>query len=728
MAVIHVLDKHTAELIAAGEVVERPASVVKELLENSIDAGATQVTVSIESGGVKLIEISDNGTGIDAEYIPTAFIRHATSKIEKPDDLNSIHTLGFRGEALASIASVARVELLTRTEVDEFATCYRIAGGEEQGREPAARAVGTTIRVQDLFYNTPARMKFLKKDSSEGTFVADNVGHVALSHPEVSVKFIREGKLQYVTPGDGQLRSAAYAVLGREFSRDLIEVHSEEGLYRVTGLITPPKSCRASRSMQHFYINGRYVRNRTIMAGMEMAFKGTTMQGKFPGGILLLEMPTDLVDVNVHPAKIEARFARENDVFDVVYHAVKLALTQPGTGERRFIFEADEKEKTEKENDIKDENAVKNNHFTGLSAVIPGQADPGTLPAQRWEASQQQRPAVAPAQTPSHIDKGVLATTAPSFSPITTLHRIRPQEACSSAPAAAAPSWRQSGPAEDILDPVVTLHSPEKLDATEVQPAPQPFRAAAAETQLDVHPETDTAADPLLDHMAAWNAMPAAPEIEAATAPYQPEEPAQPEQLGFDVPQGEEPLRYVGEVFRTYILAERGDELCLIDKHAAHERQLYEKLAANYGNVPSQLLLQPAAIDLSAEEKQALLENQPLLENAGLDVTDFGGSTVLLRAVPADVEPQNAEDLLVEIADRLLKGSRDALNEHTEWVLHSISCRAAIKAGDKSSPQELMALAEKILSGEVPPFCPHGRPCVLKLTRKELEKQFGRIV
>ena len=711
MAVIHVLDKHTAELIAAGEVVERPASVVKELLENSIDAGATQITVSIESGGVKLIEISDNGTGIDAEYIPTAFIRHATSKIEKPDDLNSIHTLGFRGEALASIASVARVELLTRTEVDEFATCYRIAGGEEQGREPAARAVGTTIRVQDLFYNTPARMKFLKKDSSEGTFVADNVGHVALSHPEVSVKFIREGKLQYVTPGDGQLRSAAYAVLGREFSRDLIEVYAEEGMYRVTGLITPPKSCRASRSMQHFYINGRYVRNRTIMAGMEMAFKGTTMQGKFPGGILLLEMPTDLVDVNVHPAKIEARFARENDVFDVVYHAVKLALAQPGTGERRFIFETDEKEKTEKENDTQSENTVKNNHFTGLSAVIPGQADPGTLPAQRWQAPQPQRPAAVPVKTP--------AFTADT-SPIQPAQPVRT--------AAAVPSWRQSALAEDILDPVVTLHSPEKPDATKIHPAPQSFRAAAGEAQLDVHPETDTETDPPLDHMAAWNTTPAAPEIEAATVPYQPEEPAQPEQLGFDVPQGEEPLRYVGEVFRTYILAERGDELCLIDKHAAHERQLYEKLAANYGNVPSQLLLQPAAIDLSAEEKQALLENQPLLENAGLDVADFGGSTVLLRAVPADVEPQNAEDLLVEIADRLLKGSRDALNEHTEWVLHSISCRAAIKAGDKSSPQELMALAEKILSGEVPPFCPHGRPCVLKLTRKELEKQFGRIV
>ena len=422
-------------------------------------------------------------------------------------------------------------------------------------------------------------------------------------------------------------------------------------------------------------------------------------------------MPTDLVDVNVHPAKIEARFARENDVFDVVYHAVKLALAQPGTGERRFTFEADEKEKTEKENDTQSENTVKNNRFTGLSAVIPGQADPGTLPAQRWQAPQPQRPAAAPVKTP--------AFTADT-SPIQPAQPVRT--------AAAVPSWRQSALAEDILDPVVTLHSPEKLDATKIHPAPQPFRAAAGEAQLDVHPETDTAADLPLDHMAAWNTTPAAPEIEAATVPYQPEEPAQPEQLGFDVPQGEEPLRYVGEVFRTYILAERGDELCLIDKHAAHERQLYEKLAANYGNVPSQLLLQPAAIDLSAEEKQALLENQPLLENAGLDVADFGGSTVLLRAVPADVEPQNAEDLLVEIADRLLKGSRDALNEHTEWVLHSISCRAAIKAGDKSSPQELMALAEKILSGEVPPFCPHGRPCVLKLTRKELEKQFGRMV
>ena len=713
MAVIHVLDKHTAELIAAGEVVERPASVVKELLENSIDAGATQVTVSIESGGVKLIEISDNGTGIEAEYISTAFIRHATSKIETPDDLTNIHTLGFRGEALASIASVARVELTTRTEVDEFATVYCIEGGEEVSREPGARAVGTTIRVKDLFYNTPARMKFLKKDSSEGTFVSDTVTHVALSHPEVSVKFIREGKLQYVTPGDGQLRGAAYAVLGREFSRDLIELKNQEGVYRITGLITPPKSCRASRSMQHFYINGRYVRNRTMMAGMEMAFKGTMMQGKFPGGILLLEMPADLVDVNVHPAKIEARFARENDVFDVVYHAVKLALAQPGTGERLFTFEADKKEeKAENSKNDADiiKNDVKNNNFTGLSAIIRGQADPGVLPQQHWEPA---KPAAAPQQPAPAAAMQI--PTAPSV-----------------------PRWKGSAQNEDMLDPFVTLHSP-KLGTTK---APVPFRAAASETQLDVEPEFgETKLHSPQDHMAAWNPAQEAPKEEPESAPCAETEPdapeaaeqetvlAEPEQMNFDPTADQpEPLRYVGEVFRTYILAERGDELCLIDKHAAHERQLYEKLAANYGNVPSQMLLEPAAIDLAAEEKQALLDNIPLLENAGLEIADFGGNTVVLRAVPADVEPQNAESLLVEIANKLLKGGHDALNEHTEWVLHSISCRAAIKAGDKSSPQELLALAEKILSGEVPPFCPHGRPCVLKLTRKELEKQFGRIV
>ena len=729
MAVIHVLDKHTAELIAAGEVVERPASVVKELLENAIDAGAAQITVSIESGGVKLIEISDNGTGIEAAYIPTAFIRHATSKIQTEEDLNHIHTLGFRGEALASIASVARVEVLTRTEADECASVYRIEGGEAYPIEPGARSVGTTIRVKDLFYNTPARMKFLKKDSSEGTFVADTVAHVALSHPEVSFKFIREGKLQYVTPGDGQLRSAAYAVLGREFSRDLIELDNREGVYRVWGLITQPRSCRASRSMQYFYINGRYVRNRTMMAGMEMAFKGTTMQGKFPGGILLLEMPSDLVDVNVHPAKTEVRFARENDIFDLVYHATKLALAQPGTGERLFAFEESKNEKNnEKFNSLEkdensNENTVKKNNFTALSAVIPGQAEPGTL---------EQHPKIAPSVAPA-------APAAPA--PAVPTRPVRPTAAEADilpGPSTASPSehsWTTVA-ASAPLNPDVSLHSPQRPEeeTDHSEPVAPRFRAASSEAQLDIEPDADDLPG-AQDRMAAWDPapQPKTAELEPAAAePAETEEASAPagtpEQMGFDLQEGPEPLRYVGELFRTYILAERGDEVCIIDKHAAHERQLFEKLAASYGDVPSQLLLEPVVVELSAEEKTALLANIDLLERAGLEIDDFGGNSVFLRAVPADVEQSSAEDLLVELAAKLAHGSRDALSEKTEWVLHSISCRAAIKAGDHTSPQELMALAEKILSGEVPPFCPHGRPCVLKLTRKELEKQFGRIV
>lgn len=699
MSQIRVLDKHTAELIAAGEVVERPASVVKELIENAIDAGASQVTISIESGGVKLIEISDDGTGIEAEDIPTAFIRHATSKIQTQDDLDHIQTLGFRGEALASIASVARVELLTRTQEADCATLYRIEGGESLGAEPAARGVGTTIRVRDLFYNTPARMKFLKKDSSEGTFVADIVAHVALSHPAVRFKFVREGKVQYVTPGDGQLRSAVYAVLGREFSRSLLELDDSTGPYRLWGLITPPKGCRASRSMQYFYINGRNVRNRTMMAALEGAYKGTMMQGKFPGCILMLQMPPELVDVNVHPAKVEVRFAREGDIFDVVYHAVKLALAQPGTGERQFAFDAP-KEDNRKSDEIQQENSAKQIGFTPLSAVLPAQADPGALP----EPSSREDADIlsVPMQRPSRPLRPATRATDPDW----------PEEVF--APIAVdAPPMRE-----------FALHSPERpaMPETKLHVAAEEniFRKATAEDQLDIQPELPEQG-PVQDHMAAWT----------AAEPLKQEQPPQKEeteQLGFDVPIAEPPLEYVGELFRTYILAQRGDEVCVIDKHAAHERQLFEKLAADYGSVPGQLLLQPLAVNLGAAEKQALLDNLPLLENAGLEVEDFGGTTVLLRTVPADVEPQNAEELLVELADKLAKGSRDALNERTEWVLHSIACRAAVKAGDRTSPQELMALAEKILSGQVPPFCPHGRPCVLKLTRKELEKQFGRIV
>lgn len=686
MAVIHILDKHTAELIAAGEVVERPASVVKELLENSIDAGATKVAVTIERGGVSLIQVADNGSGIEAEYISTAFIRHATSKIQTQEDLESIHTLGFRGEALASIASVARVEVLTRTEPDEFACCYRIEGGEELGMEPGARPIGTTISVRDLFYNTPARMKFLKKDSSEGTFVGETVSRIALSHPEVSVSFIREGKLLYKTPGDGDLRSAVYAVLGKEFARDLLPVKTSMGNYSVFGLITPPRACRASRGMQFFFINGRFVKNRTMMAAMENAYRGTLMQGKFPGCVLMLDMPAQLVDVNVHPAKTEVRFARENDVFDAVYGAVKNALGQPGSGEQQFQFAAG---KTPEQEPVK-------------------------------------RPAAQPEATKKPLN---LTVKQDDFTVKTEPRKAEISEI-----------WRVSPKKEEPLEPIVTV--PDEEDVPRIscnwQNGQNSFAAPVGEGLRSEPVPLAKYSEPEKKFAGQW-AMPAvqpAPQPGLVVIEEQPAEQtklteptpqAEPLQQTMEPEQTSQPLQYVGEVFKTYIITQRGQEMCLIDKHAAHERILYERLAADYGKVSSQMLLAPVTVNLSAEEKNAILEHESLLRDAGVETEDFGGSTVLVRSVPADVETPDVEGLICELAAKLARGSRDALSEKTEWVLHSIACRAAIKAGDRTASAELMHLAQDILDGKVPPFCPHGRPVVLKLTKKELEKQFGRI-
>lgn len=698
MAVIHILDKHTAELIAAGEVVERPASVVKELVENAVDAGAHQVSVSIERGGISMIEVSDDGSGIEAEYLPNAFIRHATSKIEHGEDLEQIMTLGFRGEALASIASVARVRLLTCTEQDEFASCYLIEGGQELGLEPAARGIGTTITVRDLFYNTPARMKFLKKDSSEGTFVMETVQRLALSHPEVSFRFVRDGKPQFKTPGDGSLRGAAYAVLGREFANDLLEVRDTHLPYQVQGLVTPPRGCRASRGMQYFYVNGRFVKNRTMMAALEAAYKGTMMQGKFPGCVLSLQMPPELVDVNVHPAKTEVRFARERDVFDAVYRAVKQALAAPGSGEQSFVFPA---EKTP-------ETSAKEIGFTGKASL-----------SEQPESSSLKQPAPLAAQPKPLDEAGLRAEAAGWLVPERENAALPAQEKeTAELPAAGGPSplytayWPRRGQGGTI-----TLHSaPLPWDE---EPEPLPL---ASEAVLDItvepHPaETGPAAGPL----DGVDVPPAnSPENPSAAKPA-------PAQLTLEPASSEEPLSYIGEAFKTYIITQRGDELCLIDKHAAHERILYEKLAAGYGDVGSQLLLVPVPVNLSAEEKQAVLQYDALLRAAGIEAEDFGGCTVLVRAVPADLEADDIEDLLVELAAKLARGAKDALSEKTEWVLHSIACRAAVKAGDQSKPAELLSLAQDILAGRVPPFCPHGRPVVLKLTKKELEKQFGRM-
>lgn len=714
MAVIHVLDPHTAELIAAGEVVERPASVVKELTENAIDAGATAITVSIERGGTAMIRIADNGCGIEAESIPTAFIRHATSKIEREEDLESIHTLGFRGEALASVASVARVELLTKTEADEYAYLYRIHGGTEQGIEPAARPVGTTITVRDLFYNTPARMKFLKKDTTEGNYAADVVTQLALSHPEISFKLVRDGKPQFQTPGDGNLLGAAYAALSRDFAKELISVENTVGCYTVHGLVTPPKQSRASRAMQFFFINGRYVKNRTMMAALEAAYKGTLMQGKFPGCVLFLEMPPQLVDVNVHPAKTEVRFARDKEVFDAVYQSVKGILITPQSTERAFSFAAEEPVSAAQGSAL-DARAAQ--EIAAAPAVHGAAAD--VPAAQRTAADAPATQGIA-AGMPDARQPGADASAA----------QVRPlQNGCMpqadpgayvvraeyGAAGPITPAW-SSIPGALASAPAVPYRTREKLDIWP-ESEPEDWKSAAQGIAAQPAAQARTTAQPGQVNQPT----------QAQTALYEAE--AVPRQTVLAPLAGEPercPMRLIGEIFDTYIVTQRGEDLCLLDKHAAHERILYEKLAASYGSVSSQMLLTPVTVQLSAEEKDTILQSQSALQKTGLEIEDFGGGAVVVRAVPADVEPADTEDLVVELASRLAANPRDTVSEKTEWVLHSIACRAAIKAGDKTHAAELLRLAGDVLDGKIPPFCPHGRPIVLKIPKKELEKQFGR--
>lgn len=637
MAFINLLDKHTAELIAAGEVVERPASVVKELIENAIDAGSSAIKISILRGGVGLIEVEDNGSGIETDQVQKAFVRHATSKIFSGDDLNHIGTLGFRGEALASIAAVARVKLITCTSLEEEAVCYSIAGGEEGGLAPAARPTGSTIQIADLFYNTPARMKFLKKDQSEANLVQDVASNLALSHPEISFRFLREEKEIFHTPGDGKLLSAIYALYGREFAKGLMPIAADDGAFAVGGYVSMPAHARASRAMQFFYINGRYVKNRTMMAALEAACRGYVMAGKFPACVMELQMPPEEVDVNVHPAKTEVRFSNEKTVFNLVYQAVRSAVTSPAAGEKQIHLPPQ-----------------------------PAASQPSGAAAQQafLEEPPVQHPAVPDSAAPESLLKKVQGSYEGAL---------------------------RSQPAQPYR---VNRHA---LDIQVTAEEAPPLQKGGEEMPAAAWPET-------------------APEAGFSGAP------------AFQQEKAEAPsLVLLGEAFQTYILAECGEYLVFIDKHAAHERLLYEKLMAGVGAACAQLLLVPVNVALSGAEKNALLQERELVEAAGVDFDDFGGGTVLVRAVPSNVSEGEIPLLLQEIAQKLAQGAKDARSEKQEWIYASIACRGAIKAGDRSTQRELLALAQEVLDGKVPLFCPHGRPILLKLTQKEIEKYFGRL-
>ncbi|MBS5873249.1 MAG: DNA mismatch repair endonuclease MutL [Clostridiales bacterium] len=674
MPKIHVLPRHVTELIAAGEVVERPSSVVKELMENSIDAGASAVTLEIRHGGITYIRITDNGCGIAREDAPTAFISHATSKISVEADLNGIGTLGFRGEALASIAAVSRVELLTRTQEEPVGTRLCIEGGEQTLLDDAGCPKGTTLIVRDLFYNTPARMKFLKKDVSEANAVAGVVDRVALSHPEVSVRFIRDGKETLLTPGDGKLLSAIYAVYGKDFAVGLLPVDYELNGVRISGFVAKPLAARPNRTMQLFFLNGRLVKSRTAMAALEEAYRNAIMAGKFPACVLHLHVPNETVDVNVHPAKIEVRFANEKRIFDAVYYATKNTLQQNDPRPRVDLNRL--------------------NASVEAAQPFPPAPEQITLPKRRdgfWSRE----------TAASYIGKNrppqKLESPAPGYA------RGREPDTV----AAALQKQKAAGAPEEAPTPVSRAVKTESAAK-----AAEAFSGqAAASPQMEIAREMAAAEEKVALEQPEFSGEEKAKET-APMPPSQKEIPA---------------FRVLGEAFRTYIVVESGKDLLLIDKHAAHERMLYEELKREAGQADLQLLLSPVAVTLAKEEYAAVLQNLELLRQAGFEAEDFGAGTVLVRACPMTLAQEDVAALFQELAGYLLANRRELIPEKLDWLYHNVACRAAIKAGDETSPYELERFVENLLSHDEIRYCPHGRPVMVVMPQGELEKQFGRI-
>ena len=667
---IQQLSSHVADLIAAGEVVERPASVVKELVENAIDAGSSAIVVEIQRGGMSLIRVTDNGCGIAPEELPTAFLRHATSKLRTAEDLARIGTLGFRGEALAAISAVSRVDVLTRRPEDTVGAALHGEGGHMESVREEGAPEGTTIRVADLFYNTPARLKFMKKDSAETAAVAGLMQHLALSHPDVSFKFIKDGQEALHTPGDGKLESAVYAALGREFARTLVPVDGRGGDITVRGFVTAPVNGRGSRSMQVFFVNGRFIKSQVLTAALEEGYRNQLLKGRFPGCVLEVTLPVTAVDVNVHPAKTQVKFAREHDVFEAVFHTVMDALDARGGA---------------------------------VSPVKPAN-QPVQNPRQDFfqsmDAKSYREQGAKPAAAPSAPVRPVFTPQPPKadVQPVFNPPPVKPAE-----PARPVwnTEWRSTAKVADSVQPIWPPRGAVK--------AAQPSALGRTPASVTARPETATATAP-------------------APKPFVPAIPAQ--QTAMELPgqetvmPAEAPWRIAGEVFHTYIICEDGSEnLWLIDKHAAHERINFDRLMAAKEPPMRQTLMQPVAVEPGKEDAALLLENLELLEQFGFGCEDFGDGAVLVREVPADLDAADTAATLEEFAQKLRTGR--SLDEKREALLHTMACKASIKGGWTSDPAELKVLVEKVQSGEVR-YCPHGRPVVVKIRKYELEKLFKR--
>ena len=650
MAKILQLSAHVANLIAAGEVVERPASVIKELLENAVDAGATQVTVEIRDGGMTFMRVTDNGCGMETEDAKTAFLRHATSKLRNADDLAAIQTMGFRGEALAAIASVSRIDLMTKTANSLTGTSITLEAGAVTDEMEAGCPDGTTIIVRDLFFNTPARMKFMKSDTVEGSRVTAAVQLQALAHPEVSFRFLRDGKEILNTPGTGDLEAAVYCVYGRETGA-MVTVSSSWEQYKLTGYTSKPTNARPSRSLQTFFVNGRPVRSKLLIAALEEAYRNQIMIGKFPSCVLHLTLPATAVDVNVHPAKTEVKFLNEKAVFDCIHYGVLGALNKaadrPDVRFKPAAVQAPEKTPTP------------------VSAPAPA-------------AKSQPKP-----------DSFFRAMTPSEFKNFSAAVKEMPQPKPAPAIATAA-AVERSAP----------------LPVREEMMRPLPQKAPENPVQEPVLPPV---------------ALPTLPELPPLPEP----EPQEEQQQILDMPE-EATWRYVGELYRSYIIVEQGDDAYLIDKHAAHERILFEKLKSKQETISSQALLSPIPCRVSPDETAVLLSNRELLAELGFQIDEFGDNTVLIRQIPMDLSADGACDALSALASDLLNGRRESKTTVRDDLLHTVACKAAIKAGWKTDEAELIVLAKQVMEDESLKHCPHGRPICISLSKKHLEKQFKR--
>ena len=679
MPQIQQLPPHLADLIAAGEVVERPASVCKELLENALDAGASAISTELERGGLTYIRITDNGCGIAPEQLPTAFLRHATSKLRRPEDLAAIGTLGFRGEALAAIAAVSRVDIFSRQTGADCGAMLHLEGGVPEAVTEAGCPDGTTVCIRDLFYNTPARMKFMKKDTAEGAAAAGVVTHLALSHPDVSFKLLRDGQEILHTPGDGQLLSAIYAALGRDFANSLLPVSGSGGAVRVEGFITKPLAGHGTRGRQLFFVNGRFVKSQLLAAAVEEAYRNRLLKGRFPGCVLHITLPVNEVDVNVHPAKTVVKFLSDKTVFDAVHYTVKDALDregQPAPAEKKPFYQTmtaqEFRETTPAPQGVK---------LPFVSGRPVGSAGADHPTVNRFA------PAAPTVQTPRE-------TVQPAAAPQGDVWQVR-DAAPEAGKAFTVPSGRE-GVVYRITPP----------DAPEDSPAREQAAAETETVPAAVMPEKEPKNDTTLS----------APE-------------AAPVQQELEMPEtadsGDTPWRIAGEVLKTYIICEDGEQnVWLIDKHAAHERIRFDALKADPVPPMAQQLLTPAAVTLTAEEYGAVLESLDVLAGYGFLCEDFGDGAVLVREIPDYIRAEDAAATLEELARKLLLQRADPAGARDE-LLHTMACKSAIKAGMTTDAAELAALVRQVQSGAVR-YCPHGRPVAVQLRKYEVEKMFKR--